>query len=71
MLAERAGIDVNEAFEWLRHHSRRHNLRLAALAQDFIGGSVPLASIGPPPARTEQPHPLRPVRRRCTAKGPF
>ena len=47
MLAERAAIDVDEAFRWLRGHARRHNLRLAALAQDFLDGTVTHGSIEP------------------------
>lgn len=47
MLAERAGIDVDEAFTWLRRHARRSNLRLATLAQDFLDGKIPVKSIGP------------------------
>ena len=48
MLAERAGLGVDEAFLWLRAHARRHNLRLAALAQDLLEGDVTLADIQPP-----------------------
>lgn len=48
MLAERANIDVAEAFHWLRNHARSHHLRLGTLAQDFIDGHVPLATIAPP-----------------------
>lgn len=40
MLAERAGIDVNEAFDRLRQYARSHNLRLASVAQDFIDGDL-------------------------------
>jgi len=47
MLAERAAIEVDEAFDWLRGHARRNNLRLAALAQDFLSGEVTRSSIEP------------------------
>ena len=47
MLAERAAIDVDEAFGWLRGHARRHNLRLAALAQDLLDGKVTHGTIEP------------------------
>ncbi len=47
MLAERAAIDVEEAFRWLRGHARNHNLRLAALAQDFLDGNVTYESMEP------------------------
>ena len=36
MLAERHGLDVQEAFETLRHYARNHNLRLADLAQGVV-----------------------------------
>jgi GAF domain-containing protein len=48
MLAERAAIDIDEAFRWLRQHARRSNLRLATLAQDFLDGKVIHFSIEPP-----------------------
>jgi GAF domain-containing protein len=48
MLAERANLSVDEAFAWLRHHARSHNLRLVDLARAFIDGDVPLSSIEPP-----------------------
>lgn len=47
MLAERAGLDVDQAFVWLRGHARRHNLRLVDVAQDFIRGTI--TAIEPPP----------------------
>lgn len=40
MLAERAGIDVEEAFRWLRGHARNNNLRLASVAQDLLDGTL-------------------------------
>lgn len=44
MLAERANIDMNHAFERLRAHARNHNIRLAEVAQNFIDGSLTLDS---------------------------
>lgn len=38
---------VDEAFDWLRGHARRNNLRLAALAEDFLSGKVTRSSIEP------------------------
>ena len=46
MLAERAGIDMNQAFTQLRHHARHHNQRLAAVAQSFIDGTTTLNELG-------------------------
>ena len=51
MLAERAGIDVDEAFAWLRVHARRQAVRLVDVAQDFIEGKVDIGEPPPPPAR--------------------
>ncbi len=45
MLAERASIEVDEAFGWLRTYARSHNLRLGELAQDFLDGNVDVKSI--------------------------
>jgi GAF domain-containing protein len=47
MLAERAGTDVNQAFDQLRRHARSHNRRLAAVAQDFIDHNLTLADLEP------------------------
>ena len=49
VLAEREGLDVQEAFEWLRRHARNHNLRLADLAGDVIAGTVATATLDGPP----------------------
>lgn len=59
MLAERAGLDVDQAFVWLRSHARRHNLRLVDVAQGFIEGSVALEAFEPPspPARASSENP--------------
>ncbi|MFN2505906.1 MAG: ANTAR domain-containing protein [Acidimicrobiales bacterium] len=40
MLAERAGIDIDQAFSALRNHARAHDLRLVDIAQDVIAGSL-------------------------------
>jgi GAF domain-containing protein len=41
ILAEGTG-GMDEAFSWLRHHARRNNLRLAAVAQSVIDGKLAL-----------------------------
>src|SRR5713101_8928965 len=33
MLAERAGLDMENAFSWLRNHARSHNVLLVDVAQ--------------------------------------
>ena len=41
MVAERQGLDMEQAFATLRNHARNHNLRLADVATDVIAGSLP------------------------------
>ena len=48
VLAEREGLDVQQAFERLRRHARNHNLRLADLASDVIAGRVAPSTLGGP-----------------------
>ena len=40
MLAERVGLDMNDAFSWMRNHARNHNLLLIDVAQAVIDGTV-------------------------------
>jgi GAF domain-containing protein len=40
MVAEREGLDMEQAFTALRNHARNHNLRLVVLAEDVIGGHL-------------------------------
>ena len=54
-LAERLGLDMDQAFAVLREHARTRNLRLSELAQAFVEGTDPLAS--PATARSQQQHP--------------
>jgi transcriptional regulator with GAF, ATPase, and Fis domain len=42
-LAERHGLDMNDAFRVLREHARTRNLRLSELAQAFVEGNDSLA----------------------------
>lgn len=48
MLAERAGLEVDQAFVRLRDHARSHNLSLHDLAQDLVDGNVVLESLNSP-----------------------
>jgi transcriptional regulator with GAF, ATPase, and Fis domain len=43
-LAERLGLDMDQAFNLLRDNARSRNLRLSDLAQAFIDGSEPLTA---------------------------
>jgi GAF domain-containing protein len=53
MVAERLGLDMEGAFSTLRNHARNHNLKLVALAQDVVEGSVlPSALDHPQPSST-------------------
>ncbi|WHM40654.1 GAF and ANTAR domain-containing protein [Streptomyces sp. BPTC-684] len=45
-LAERQGIDMEEAFTALRGYARAHNRRLSDLARAFIDNSEPLTGLG-------------------------
>ncbi|MBV8161856.1 MAG: GAF and ANTAR domain-containing protein [Acidimicrobiia bacterium] len=47
IVAERAGVDMDEAFARLRRHARKHNLRLADVALDITTRAVPADSIEP------------------------
>jgi GAF domain-containing protein len=41
VLAERASLDMAEAFARLRHYARNNNYRLADVAQDVVNGTLP------------------------------
>jgi GAF domain-containing protein len=45
VVAERAGLDMEQSFTRLRNHARTHNLRLVDVALDVINGTVPDASL--------------------------
>jgi GAF domain-containing protein len=53
MLAERAGVDMAEAFDTLRRYARANNRRLVDVAEEFIKGTLPIASL----IRTQPPNP--------------
>jgi anti-anti-sigma factor len=54
MLAERQGLDMEQAFATLRNHARNHHVRLADVANDIIDGAllVPDLYPRPPPTRS-------------------
>jgi hypothetical protein len=52
MLAERLGVDMDQAFTLLRNRARTSNRRLSDLAQAFIDGTETLA--GPAAGRFRQ-----------------
>lgn len=45
VVAERAGIDMQEAFGRLRRHARNHNLLLADLAQQISSKALPVSAL--------------------------
>jgi GAF domain-containing protein len=51
MLAERAGLDMDQAFARLRNHARSHNLRLIEVAESFIDGTLAVTDLDPPGRR--------------------
>jgi GAF domain-containing protein len=61
VIAERAGIDLAEAFARLRAYARGHNLLLTAVAQAAVDGTLdPLAwAVHVTPGRQAAPHPDR------------
>ncbi len=48
MVAEREGLNMEEAFARLRGHARNHNLRLADVSRDVIAGSLAPADLDRP-----------------------
>ena len=56
-LAERLGLDMEQAFSLLRDYARDRNLRLADLAQSFVNGTEALG--GRTEATPRQPAPRR------------
>lgn len=50
MIAEREGVNMDQAFATLRNHARNHNLRLVVVAQDVIDGSLAASSLDRLPA---------------------
>ena len=46
VIAERAGIGTDEAFQRLRHHARSNNLRLADLAREVASGALAVEDFG-------------------------
>jgi GAF domain-containing protein len=49
MVAERSGVDMEQAFHRLRGYARSHNLRLVDVARSVIEGTLPAASLEPKP----------------------
>ncbi len=54
MVAERQGLNMEQAFSVLRNHARNHNIRLVDVARDVIEGRLGTSGFDHP-ARVEQP----------------
>lgn len=54
MIAERAQVNIEEAFWVLRNHSRNHNLRLSEVARDVVSGVLSATELDSP--RVSKPH---------------
>lgn len=52
VLAESAGVDMDEAFRLLRQHARSRNLTLRAVAEGVVDRSLVIPAAGP--ARPEE-----------------
>jgi hypothetical protein len=53
IIAEREGLNMEQAFSTLRNHARHHNLRLLDVADDVIDGTVAASALDRPrPAKT-------------------
>ena len=48
MVAERQGLDMEQAFNTLRNHARNHNIRLAEVAQNLIAGTLSVSALERP-----------------------
>jgi GAF domain-containing protein len=48
MVAERLGVDMQQAFSTLRHYARNHNARLADVAQNVITGALAVSALDAP-----------------------
>jgi len=56
MVAEREGLNMEQAFSRLRTHARNHNLRLADIAQEVISGTLAASALDrPAPSHTPEP----------------
>ena len=51
VLAERASIDVDVAFERLRHHAPAQRRPVVAVAEELINGDLTMEDLEPPPRR--------------------
>ena len=48
IVAQREGLNMEQAFSTLRNHARNHNLRLVDVAHDVIDGTLAASALGRP-----------------------
>ncbi len=48
VLAERSGLDIEQAFSTMRNHARNHNLKLVDVARHIIDGTLEASALDPP-----------------------
>src|SRR5205814_4981300 len=53
MVAERTGLDMEQAFSLIRNHARDHNARLADVANDLIRGALSPTALDSLPPRLQ------------------
>jgi GAF domain-containing protein len=55
MIAERTGVDMDEAFNRLRSYARNHNRGLTGVAEDMVGGTLPVDAVSLHTQRVRKP----------------
>jgi AmiR/NasT family two-component response regulator len=55
MIAERAGLTMENAFTLMRSHARNHNLKLSDVAESVVNGTMSLDSIAADPGTPNSP----------------
>ena len=73
MIAEREGLDMEQAFSTLRHHARNHNLRLVDVAHNVIDGTFAASALDRPTLAkpSSRPPPNTVGRRSRSATIPY
>jgi len=61
-VAERAGVDMDTAFGWLRRYARRENLLLARVALAIVDRTLPVEALRAPPPTSPRPRQARSSR---------
>jgi GAF domain-containing protein len=68
ILAERVRVGVDQAFTMLRAHARRHQMRLALLAQQVVEGTLDTTLLASEPAPSSRRRTATPAALRRTAR---